>query len=38
VKGIGENTDIVVSSIDAFLNGCNKLRYMENYFANTTGI
>lgn len=32
VIGKGENTDVVRSSIEAFIDGCNRLRYIESYF------
>lgn len=31
VKGIGEHTDVVTSSIIAYLDGCNRLRYIEEF-------
>ena len=32
VIGKSENTDIVKASIGAFIDGCNRLKYIENYF------
>ena len=36
VIGIGESTDVVTASIKAFINACNRLKYIEDYFASVS--